>query len=714
MRATSFSQNWMFNICARQWYNQYILKIPVVSDFTYANAGSVIHKIIQKYYDGETDIIKLKMDFNVLWESYKLHQGILKMKVDLYWLMCITAFNLEKKFTSMELKIYYPDVVAYIDGVNTNEECSEICDWKSSTRSKENEKQYTHQLKFYCWLFYRKFDRLPKKATVYYLKYAGSKGELSFEPTIADIIEMEDWHNDTRDKMDKVVSSGKIPNMIDDCSTNFFCPYPNICNESDGVLKYTLHLEGNYIRLEGPMTELLNKGLDKKFSYELKNAFFIKKSNPRARTEIHFWNFNKRKIPIGFKEGLIKTLTDFAEHKGKEIGIDLKDYRTETEHNVKMPEKFINGKELRDYQQEAVDKFLRKRIAMLELATGAGKSLIMTEIIRQLRTKTLILVNRIELLKQLKDTIEDTLGIEVGQIGQGIEDIKPITVSTIQTISKKLKEYEKYLASIQFVIMDECHNVNNFSWWKTSLYLPNTRYRLGLSGTPRRSDGNDMYLYAVNGYICYSLNAEKLIEKGWLMKPTIRFIKDYMTQEQIDERDRETKTGLINESEKYASIYKSFIVNNNARNNLIKKIVDKHNGEKILLLVKLISHGDMLSEMLGVPYLNGSTPKEERKKIMDDFKNGSLNVLIGTISIFSEGLDIPSLQVLINCAGNKSDIKSVQTLGRLLRKHKGKETCTYYDFMDESRFMRLASFSRLKAFKKEAHTIEMIKRDDVK
>jgi len=713
MRPTSFSQNWMFQTCQRQWYNQYILKIPVVSDFTYANAGSTIHKIIQKYYEGETDITKLKMDFNILWESYKLHQGILKMKVDAYWLMVLEAINLNKKFTSMEFKIFYPDVVAYLDGINTDEECSEIADWKSSTRSQENEEQYTKQLKFYSWLFYRKFNRLPKKATVYYLKYVGSKGELSFTPTMTDIIEMEDWHNGIRDEMEKIIASGKIPNRINDCATNFFCPFPNICTENEKVLKYILHIEGNYIRLEGPMTEMLNKGLDKKFSYELKNAFFMKKANPRARTEIHFWNFNKRKLPIGFKEGLVKTLTDFAEHKGKEIGIDLKDYRTETENNVEMPEKFINGRELRDYQQEAVDKFMRKRIAMLEIGTGGGKTEIAIECIRRLGCKTLFVVDKVELLRQTKKRIEDSLGIEVGVIGAGEDNIKDITVATIQTLAKRAGEYIKYLSEVQFCIFDETHKVAAKSYWKLSLLLPNTRYRLGISGTAFRDDGNDMLINAVVGDICYNLGSKTLIDAGWLVQPNIIFIKDYMKEEQVKLLETTTKQGLINETPNYNNYYKAFISENTIRNNIILDLMNQPKGSKILILTKLIDHGKALKELTGGEHLYGATPKEERKKLMERFTSGDLNILVSTISIFSEGIDIPALDVIINAGANKGDVKTIQMLGRCLRTLEGKKEAKYYDFVDETKFFRLASYARKRALLKEGHKINILKRESL-
>jgi superfamily II DNA or RNA helicase len=67
---------------------------------------------------------------------------------------------------------------------------------------------------------------------------------------------------------------------------------------------------------------------------------------------------------------------------------------------------------------------------------------------------------------------------------------------------------------------------------------------------------------------------------------------------------------------------------------------------------------------------------------------------------------MPKLDVIINCVGNKSDIKTIQMLGRVLRTLDGKTDAHFYDFVDESRFFRLASYARIKALKDEGHDIK--------
>jgi superfamily II DNA or RNA helicase len=431
----------------------------------------------------------------------------------------------------------------------------------------------------------------------------------------------------------------------------------------------------------------------------------MQKHNPNYDGKIKFWNMHKQLLPLGFMKELKVSLQQYCEYKKLELNLNVVDRRGFNEDKVEY--KTLNT-ELRGYQKDAVEEFLRNKISMLEVATGGGKSLIMTEIVKRLGYKTLIVVGRLELLNQLKGVLEKELETEVGVIASGEYNPKHITISTIQTLAKDLKKYKEYLSTVRFSIVDECHHINSNSFWKLHQYLVNTEYRLGLSGTARRFDGNDMYLNAACGYIVYNLNAEKLIDMGYLTKPKIMFIKEYMTDDEIKILEYKSKGELINPTNNYNSFYENFIVNNKKRNNIVKDIVDKNKGKQILILTKRIEHANIISQMIDGNLLYGSTEKDIRKDLLEDFKNKKINILVGTIGIFQEGLDITALEILINCAGNKSDIASVQILGRLLRKTQDKKTCEYYDFIDESKFFRSASRSRIKAFKVEAHEVEHI------
>ena len=712
MARSSFSQHNMFVNCQRWWFYSYLKKIPVYQDTCYMDAGTVIHHVLQKYYDKVfVEIEPLKEYFNQEWTKYKLDDTKLTTKRVAYWDMVLNGIKLNKSFTSTEMKLFFPEeIVAYIDVVDTAND--EIGDWKSSTRSKENEDEYRQQLMVYAWLYKRKFGRIPKKAIVYYLKYIGTKGKMVFEFNEDDIASIEQWFHIVQKQMEAVRVKGVAPDRCKRC--HHFCPYKDVCFAKEKELDFTIHFKGNFLYIGGDISPMLHKGIDNKFSYELKNAHFIKKAMPMANTTVRFWNPKHHQLPIGFLEGIKKTLSDYADYKKIKLNLKYEDEREFDDTKIDMPDKLI-GKTLRDYQDDAVDTILKKQFGIVEIGTGGGKGLIISEIIRKLNVNTLLVVDKRELLKQLQGVLETTLGVEIGIIGFGEEDMtKNITVATVQTLSKHLKKYEPFLKKIRMLLTDETHHTSARSYQRLSNYLKNTQFRYGFSGTARRTDGNDMAIWAVTGYIEYQMNAEKLISEGWLMKPNIIFVKDYMSKESIKVLEEESKTGLINETDNYANFYQTFIAENKERNELIQNYVKWSDSSKILILVKLVEHGRVLEEAIGGSvYLHGDVVKKRRMEIFKNFVNGKLRVLIGTISIFSEGLDIPALRTIINASANKSDIKSIQTLGRVLRKQDGKTVATYIDFMDESRFFRKASYSRVTAFRDERHSVSIIESKDL-
>src|SRR5690606_2140702 len=96
---------------------------------------------------------------------------------------------------------------------------------------------------------------------------------------------------------------------------------------------------------------------------------------------------------------------------------------------------------LRDYQNEAIDVAIRKIRSILQVATGGGKTVIASGLIERLKCNTLFLVHTKDLLYQTKRSFEEFLegdDATIGQIGDGIIDIQPITVATTQTMSKIL------------------------------------------------------------------------------------------------------------------------------------------------------------------------------------------------------------------------------------------------------------------------------------
>lgn len=842
----------VFNKCKRWFYYQYIKKISVPSDDRHARRGNVFHKCAQYIVNSNPSIEEIKTFFANKWHEYKLED--FNEHKDETYTMVINFYNCKPLLTSTELEVLLPtpEFVGYIDGVNTNEDI--VIDYKTSGwYNGISETEYKNQMGRYAYLYFRKFGRLPKKVIVYWVKFFPFK-------TVEYIFTEEDIFKYEQEifAVDKFVEENKDNINVFTCckdegkECNIFCPYENECSNK---MTFVLHLTGSYIRIEGEISDLLDRGLEKKFSYELKNAHWIKKNYPQANTTVRLWKRNKQLLPSGFLSGLKKTLSDYADYAHKNLELIIIDERVFDDTNIQMPASFVNGNTLREYQQQASNVFLDSKVGLLELGTGAGKTEIAIEIIRKLGIKTLFIVDKKELLRQTKERIEQYLGIEVGQIGDNEQDIKPITVATIQTLIKRRQELIEYLGQVRFAIFDECVNKStkimmsngeqiridklyedndiievlsfneekqvfekkkilrkikqpmNDNWWniivkdelgnhyklivtsnhkiwtskgykrvseltvndilkvnlqpicynhsarilsvkksrkksnsfrynleiednhnyianrilvsnchkvaaksytKISTYLTNAEYRLGLTGTSFRDDGNDMLITAVTGPIVYDLSSKVLIQNGWLVKPLVLFYSKFMEPDAVNRAEENSKTGTINETDKYPLFYGNFISNNESRNSLIIRLCNTHQTDKVLILVKLVEHGKLLETLIpNSKYLWGETSTEERKDIFEKFKGGDIKVLISTISIMSEGIDLPHLTIVINAAANKGNVKTVQIIGRILRKLEGKSGAKYIDFIDESRFFKYASYARKRILQKEGHDVEV-------
>ncbi len=98
-------------------------------------------------------------------------------------------------------------------------------------------------------------------------------------------------------------------------------------------------------------------------------------------------------------------------------------------------------------------------------------------------------------------------------------------------------------------------------------------------------------------------------------------------------------------------------------------------------------------------FVYGATSSEQRLHAINALETGQLHALIAT-DIFSEGVDIPKVGVLINAAGMKSRVKVLQRVGRALRPHPSKPYALIIDFIDDDAGLFLQhSYQRLKVLK---------------
>ncbi len=319
-----------------------------------------------------------------------------------------------------------------------------------------------------------------------------------------------------------------------------------------------------------------------------------------------------------------------------------------------------------------------------------------------------IFADKIGLCQQLKQEMEKFLGVEVGLVGDGIEDYKDITVISVQSAD------DNYIKNAQMCLWDECHHLPASSLVSIANKCKNAYYRIGVSATPWRDAGDDLLIEAVlNKKKNAVINASMLIKMGYLVKPEIYFVP----------------IKQVFKGKNYQDIYNKAIVENLDRNKIITKIAynmyirDKH----ILMLYKNIKHGekllDMVSKRIGekvkpftiknpktnkdvtvrvrnVELLSGNDDTVKRLAVFEAVKAGFCRCLIAS-TIADEGLDLPILDTLILAGGGKSSTRAFQRIGRVIRLHEGKTKGIVFDFTDYTPMLRRHSRNRQKYYEQE-------------
>jgi superfamily II DNA or RNA helicase len=256
------------------------------------------------------------------------------------------------------------------------------------------------------------------------------------------------------------------------------------------------------------------------------------------------------------------------------------------------------------------------------------------------------------------------------------------------------QELIKYLYNISVCMFDECQRVSDrLMYGKVLKYIPNLKYSLGFSGTPFRNDSATLEMNALCGFVIYKKTTSELEKEGYLLQTKCYFIYNDLMQ-------------VFNTNMEYAEAYDQYIVDNEYRNRICVDILQKFKDKKCMILVRRIKHGEKLKLLLEdngfkCEVINSTTKKDIRGDALYDFKdeNDKDFILIASTKIMGTGINIPSLDCVINLSAHKSDIDSVQIVGRTKRKSEGKKCGYYIDFYDNLTYFKDAAKARMKILK---------------
>ena len=313
---------------------------------------------------------------------------------------------------------------------------------------------------------------------------------------------------------------------------------------------------------------------------------------------------------------------------------------------------------------------------------GSGETVIALAVIAAKCQPTLILVHNKELLYQWRDRGAKFLGVNAGLVGDKHFDIQPVTVAIINSAKIHLEKLTKHFGQ---VVVDEVHRTPA-TMFSEVVRAFDCKYMLGLSATPYRRDGLTNLIHWFVGDLVHKIDPVELQDTGAVLIPEIQ------TRE----------TGF-----NYQKLL-SLIVVDEDRNNLIvlDVLFEAKRPGTALVVSDRVEHcvvlHDLLKTMPGsglkVKILTGQLKSKERTSLVEDIRAGRVKVVIATIQLVGEGLDIEGLSSLFLATPSKFSGRLIQVIGRILRPADGKKP-RVYDYRDPVGPLFASAWAREKTYK---------------
>jgi len=345
--------------------------------------------------------------------------------------------------------------------------------------------------------------------------------------------------------------------------------------------------------------------------------------------------------------------------------------------------------ELRQYQKDAVAETLNQmkhkkgKNPVLALPTGAGKSYIIAEIIKQCQDKwgvdALVISHVKEIVSQDYESLKKfDMNVSIYSAGLKSKKISNVTVAGIQSVYRKPELFKRF----QLVIVDEAHLISpkDTTMYQKFFEAIGDCIIVGLTATPYRLGTG--YIYEgdkrIFDYLSYDLtskeNFNKLVEDEYLCQLVTKG-----TKIKLDTEGVRTTAGDFNDKDLSAKNDKEEITNA-----ALKEIVNAAGDRNKWLIFAIdIEHAEHIAEglmRLGVKTnIVHSKMEMDRDKVIKDFKDGKYKCIVN-VNVLTTGFDDPSIDLIGILRPTKSPVLHVQTIGRGLRTHPGKSDCLVLDF----------------------------------
>jgi DNA repair protein RadD len=362
---------------------------------------------------------------------------------------------------------------------------------------------------------------------------------------------------------------------------------------------------------------------------------------------------------------------------------------------------------LRDYQQEASDAAIRffndprKKSGIIILPTGAGKSLVIADVVNKLKGNTIVLSHSKEILEQNYEKLlsyDQFADISIFSASFNSKEISKVTYATIGSVNNNRHLFKHF----DYIIIDEVHQTNAKQGMYKKFFevLGNKKY-LGLTATPYRSFTNSFGTELrfttrtrprLFEEVLYYSQISDLKKQGYLAD-----MEYYSVSDNFDTNRLQVNSTRMDYTDDSVHKYYNEIHFEKQIADVVNRLL-KAGRKNVLVFTKFINESEAVKEILGdkARVVSAYTDKKERSETLKLFKSGKLKVVLNC-SALGIGFDYPALDTVLMAQPTRSLIRWYQFVGRAFRPHPSKKSawivdmCGTYERFGRVERLRLAN-----------------------
>lgn len=331
-------------------------------------------------------------------------------------------------------------------------------------------------------------------------------------------------------------------------------------------------------------------------------------------------------------------------------------------------------------KKEAVEALTKKGRVIISAYTGMGKTITAVNITSAIGFRTLVVVHRVNLIKQWADSINKFCPTATVQRLTAKSVKKDADFYIVNAINVP-KLGTDFFSDIGTLVVDEAHLIMAEKLSKCMQHI-HPRYVIALTATPYRPDGLNILLDLYFG-------SYKIIRELYRKHTVYRIDTGFVPRIELTKNGRVNWNVILDEQ-----------ANNEERNNLIIDLIQKFSERNFMVLTKRISQAEYLLDKLNEKGEKVTSMIGSQQEFDEDART-----LIGTIGKIGVGFDHKKLDALI-LAGDVEEY-FIQYLGRVFRTEDVEPII--FDIVDKNGILEKHFATRRQVYQKAGGTIKKYK-----